>query len=52
MLAGSGKTTLLDTLAGCRAPDAGDVRINGLAMAPRQLRDVVGYVMQAKSLSL
>ncbi|MDP1875326.1 ATP-binding cassette domain-containing protein [Phenylobacterium sp.] len=46
---GSGKTTLLKTINGLIAPDAGEVRIEGEAvanLAPHLLRRRIGYVFQ------
>jgi ABC-type multidrug transport system ATPase subunit len=40
---GCGKTTLLRALAGCLAPCAGDIRINGLAPRDAYLRTGVAY---------
>ena len=54
---GSGKSTLLATLMGLLRPDAGEVAIDGVALADlgeqglaRLRREVVGYVPQAPSL--
>ncbi len=46
---GAGKTTLLHTLAGLRAPPAGDVRLCGEAMstlAPRRVAQLRGVLLQ------
>jgi iron complex transport system ATP-binding protein len=47
---GAGKTTLLTCLAGVRAPAAGHVQIDGVALAdipPRQRARQIGYLPQA-----
>jgi len=49
---GVGKTTLLTTLAGLRAPDAGDIKIDSeslAAMAPRRRARALGLMTQEDS---
>jgi osmoprotectant transport system ATP-binding protein len=43
---GSGKSTVLRLVLGLVAPDAGEVRVDGLAPAGRRLPEVFGYLVQ------
>ena len=51
---GAGKTSLLDCLAGRKTVGkvTGAVRINGRAMAPKEMRQLSGYVVQVRPLPI
>lgn len=48
---GAGKTTTLEILEGLRAPDSGDVRVNGVDVAahPKAVKEIIGVQLQASS---